>query len=301
MSTSEVSVPPGIEGQVDLLEFVWAIIRYRYWLLLVAVIAACAAYGTTHLMQEKYEAYTRINLVEPDDPGGVSPDNRRAPEVLTLVEHGFILGTSRDNLRDVIMVKMRSRTFTESFIDAAGVDRQLYPEQWNTIKGEWKSGQPDRNLVYSEFHETIRFVDHNPKTDIMSVRMRFTDPKVVAKWANLYVSEFNRFMRERALEEATKKIAYLVDQARDTEIVEMQKSIYRLIEAQTAMVMLAKSKSEFAVEVLDRAYEPFERFSPARKRIAILTFFAALLIGVFFVCVRVAVRRLGSALRTYKP
>ena len=293
-------IPLGVEDQVDLLQFVSAIVCNRFRISLFALVTGCAAYGATFLVTEKYEAFTRINLVEPEDPGGVSPDNRRAPEVITLVEHGFILGTSRDNLGDVVMAKMRSRTFTELFIKKAKVAQYLFPEQWNAKTDRWISTEPDSNLVFAEFHENIRFIDHDPKTDLMSVRIRFSDPSLTSKWANQYVTEFNLYMRERALEEASKKRDYLAKQAESTEIVEMQKSIYRLIEAQTAVIMLAQSKTEFAVEVLDRAYEPFERFSPARKRIALLAVVGASLIAIFFICAHVVVRRVRGALKAYQ-
>ncbi|MDA9981338.1 chain-length determining protein [Gammaproteobacteria bacterium] len=298
MNTLESKIP-GVETQVDLLVFISAIVNSRYRVLLFAFLAGASAYAMTYLVAEQYEAFTRIILVEPDDPGGVSPDNRRAPEVMTLVEHGFILGTSRDNLRDVIMAKMRSRTFTDEFIEKAGVAKYLFPELWDEGKGDWIGPEPDSNLVFAEFHEKIRFIDHDPKTDIMSVRIRFSDPRLAAKWANQYVSEFNLYMRKRALQDATMKREYLVKQVQSTGIVEMQKSIYRLIEAQTAVMMLTESKTEFSVEVLDRAYDPFERFSPARKRITLLTVVGAVLLGVFFVCAQVVIRMVRGALKAH--
>jgi len=300
MSTIEANMTPGVEAQVDLLEFVSEIIRHRYRVLLLTLFTGVSVYAATYLLPEKFEGITRIIVVEQSDPGGVSPDNRRAPEVITLVEHGFILDTIRDNQRAVIMAKLRSRTFTEIFIEKAGVARHLYPELWSESEERWIDPKPDRDAVFSQFHENIRFIDHDPKTDFLSVRIRFDDPDLAYKWANQYVAEFNLFMRTRALEESAKKREYLLKQVESTEIVAMQNSIYRLIEAQTAVMMLAESKTEFAVEILDYAYKPIDRFSPSRKRITMLVMLGCLLISVFSICLTLVVRKVRKELKNYQ-
>jgi hypothetical protein len=296
----EASITPGVEAQVDLLEFVFEIIRYRYRVVLLTLLTGISVYAATYLASEKFEGITRIIVVEHSDPGGVSPDNRRAPEVITLVEHGFILDTISDNQRAVIMAKMRSRTFTEIFIENAGVARQLYPKLWSENEQRWIGPKPDSDAVFSQFHENVRFIDHDPKTDFLSVRIRFSDPDLAYRWANQYVEEFNLFMRSRALEEAAMKREYLLKQAESTEIVAMQKSIYRLIEAQMAVMMLAESKTEFAVEILDYAYKPIDRFSPSRKRITILVMLGCVLISVFSICLRLVLKKVRNELKNYK-
>jgi len=107
-------------------------------------------------------------------------------------------------------------------------------------------------------------------------------------------------MRTRALEESAKKREYLLKQVESTEIVAMQNSIYRLIEAQTAVMMLAESKTEFAVEILDYAYKPIDRFSPSRKRITMLVMLGCLLISVFSICLTLVVRKVRKELKNYQ-
>jgi hypothetical protein len=214
--TGDSSIP--INSEIDILEIISELYRYRYRVLLFSLAIAATVYGGTYVLEEQYESVTRLIVVEPDDPGGVSPDNRRAPEVITLVEHGFILGTTRDNWRDVVMARMRSRTFTEIFIRKAKVAQSLYPQLWNPEKQAWIADQPDRDKVFAEFHENIRFVDHDPKTDILAVRIRWTDPMQASTWANQYVEGFNLYMRERALEDSRVKREYLLQQAESTEI-----------------------------------------------------------------------------------
>ncbi len=296
----EANLTPGVEAQVDLLEFASEIIRYRYRVFLFTLLTGICVYAATYLVSEQFEGITRVVVVEQSEPGGVSPDNRRAPEVITLVEHGFILDTIRDNQRAVTMAKMRSRAFTDIFIEKAGVARHLFPELWSETEEDWIGPKPENDAVFSLFHENIRFIDHDPKTDFLAVRIRFSDPELAYKWANQYVKEFNIYMRTRALEESAKKREYLTKLVVEIEVMAMQKSIYRLIEAQMAVTMLAESKTEFAVEILDYAYRPINRFSPSRKQITVLSMLGCLLIFVFSICLNLVFKKVRDELKSYK-
>ena len=77
-----------------------------------------------------YESVARVSIVDIEDPGGVAPDDRRASEVLTLVEHGFVMGTTYDNYNDVMLARLNSRDFLVRFLDEHNVYRFFYPEQW---------------------------------------------------------------------------------------------------------------------------------------------------------------------------
>ena len=54
----------------------------------LALLCAGAGYGLAKKMTPRYESFVHLALREPDDPGGVSPDNRRAPEVRLSVPAG---------------------------------------------------------------------------------------------------------------------------------------------------------------------------------------------------------------------
>ena len=186
------------------------------------------------------------------------------------------------------MAKMRSRQFTLMFMEKNGVFQAFYPEKWNAETQEWAAGfTPDRGSSFLKFNEQIRFIDHNPENDIISIRMRWTDPSLTKDWANAYVKEFNQFMRERALNDAANKRAYLEQELTRTTVVDIRQSIFRLIEAQTAVAMLANSKEKYVLEVIDPALLPFNRHSPGRKTFLILGGFIGGMLSVAFVFARV--------------
>ena len=289
------------ELEIDALRYLFAVLDQWKLIILVAVVFAAAAYGYSQTLPNIYEGFVRVAIVDPEDPGGIKPDERRASEVLTLVEHGFVMGTSRDNYHEVIRAKMRSRLFTTEFMRSHGVYQILYPEHWNERTQSWNE---DFVLNKAEaikwFAERIRFIEHNPETDIITIRMRWTDPVLAKQWSNQFVAAFNNHIRERILIEVERKQIYLQRELENIEVVDMQKSIYRLIEAQTAIAMLANSREQYALEVIDPAIMPFDRFSPAPKRLTIFAFVAGAMLMISLLISRLLLRSISNTLNEFK-
>jgi uncharacterized protein involved in exopolysaccharide biosynthesis len=283
--------------EIDLLVYLRALLA-KWWLIVgAAVLLALLAGGYSFTLPNKYEAVARTALVDVSDPGGVNPDERRAPEVLTLVEHGFVLGKTRDNQLEVTLARLRSRKFTLAFMDRYNVWAQLNPEHWDAETGTWIDGfTPDRGAGHKLFREHVRFIDHDEETDIIGVRFRWTDERLVRDWANAYVDLFNEYMREQALSEVDAKQAFLEEELQRRSVVDIQQSIYRLMEAQTAIAMLARSRDEFALEYIDPAVQPYDRFSPARKKWVVLGGFTGAMLATFFIIATVVVGRLRELL-----
>ena len=99
-------------ASIDLMPYINALIDARWWLLAAAILGGSLAGTWAYSVPYMYESSAKVSVVDIDDPGGVSPDDRRASEVLTLVEHGFVMGTTRDNYKEVILARLRSRAFT---------------------------------------------------------------------------------------------------------------------------------------------------------------------------------------------
>ena len=284
--------------EIDLLVYVRALLAS--WKTVVASTLAlallCGLYSFG--LPNRYEAVARTAMANISDPGGVNPDERRAPEVLTLVEHGFVLGKTRDNQLEVTLAKLRSRQFTLAFMDAHNVWAQLNPEHWDAQRKRWIDGfVPDRGLGHKIFREHMRFIDHDEETDIISVRFRWTDPELVRDWSNAYVDMFNDYMRDRALAEVAAKQAFLEAELKTRNVVDIQQSIYRLIEAQTAIVMLAKSRPEFALEYIDPAVRPYDRFAPGRKRWVVLGGFSGCLLACFYIVATILLARVRELIQ----
>lgn len=112
-----------------------------------------------------------------------------------------------------------------------------------------------------------------------TVTVEWTDPVLAARWANGYVALANEILRQRALEEATKNVAYLNAQLQQTTVIDRQRVLYALIENETKTMMLANARAEYAFRVVDPAVVAELKVRPARTLIvltgAVLGFFVS--------------------------
>jgi hypothetical protein len=282
---------------VDLLPFLESLIKAR-WLLLLGMLLGAALMGwMAWTSPSHYVAGAKVSVVDLKDPGGVSPDDRRASEVLTLVEHGFVMGTTRDNYQEVMLARLRSRSFTMHFLDSHNIYRYFYPEHWSEAQQDWLAGfTPDRGESLTRFREEIRLISIDEETDIVTVSMRWPEPVLPRDWANLYVQTFNEYMRRRTMDEVERKQVFLEQKLRLSDVVEIQKSIYRLIEAQTAIMMLANAREEYVLEIIDPAARPYRSVNMSRKKKVALGAMVGLLLTTFAVLGLTLLRQMWGGL-----
>lgn len=87
-------------------------------------------------------------------------------------------------------------------------------------------------------------------------------------------------MRERAIIDTSKNLAYLNTQLEKTAVTDMQNMFYKLIEEQTKSLMLAEAQQEFVFKTVDPAVIPDINFRPMRSIIVI----ASTLFGLILSC-----------------
>lgn len=287
--------------ELDLMPYINALIDGRWKLVIAALLSAVLTSVLVYSKPYMFQSTITVSVVDIEDPGGVAPDDRMASEVLTLVEHGFVMGTTRDNYNDVMLARLQSRDFTMRFIDAYNVYRYFYPEQWLEKEQRWESGfTPDRGEIFTLFRDQVRSIDLDEETEIVSISMNWPEPTVARDWANNYVQSFNEFIRKKTIRDVQRKQKYLQSELRKSDLLEMQKSIYRLIEAQTAIAMLANAREEYAMEIIDPAAIPYRSFMMSRNKRILLGTVAGLLLAVFFVLANIHVTRFLQEIILYR-
>lgn len=295
------STPEAIAGaSADLAPYLRALLAARWLILAGTLLGAALATVLALRAPSLYLASARVSVVDIEDPGGVSPDDRRAPEVLTLVEHGFVMGTTRDNYNAVMLARLRSRSFTMHFLDSNNVYRHFYPAMWDAQGQAWRSGfTPDRGASFTRFRDEVRSIGVDEETGIVSVSMRWTGPQLPVELANSYVACFNEYMRERTREEVQRKQDFLENKLRQSDLVDIQRSIYRLIEAQTAIMMLVNARKEYVLEIIDPAARPYRSITMGRKKKIAIGAVAGLLLSVFAVFAFTLLCELWLSLRVH--
>ncbi len=112
--------------------------------------------------------------------------------------------------------------------------------------------------------------------------IQWREPSEAARWANSYVALANEIVRTRALDDSSRNIRYLKEQIPKTDVVEIQRAMYGLMENEAKVNMLANTRKEYAFRVIDPAVSPEERIWPRRTLIVITGGALGGILGVLF-------------------
>ena len=282
--TSDEHIPPGFDS-------VWrGIWRARLLIVLLGLLGAALGVTVGALIHRKYEATTVVAAVEPDEgTGALGSLAARFGGLASLA--GVNLPTNGNKKEEALAV-LQSEVLTERYIRENALLPILYASQWDAAAGKWKHTDPDSIPTMWKanrlFRTKIRDVNEDKRTGMVSLTIRWTDPKVAAKWANDLVTLTNNYLRAKAIDEAERNISYLNEQAAKTNVIEARRAIYSLLEQELNKEMLARGRAEYALSVVDPAFAPERPASPGMAVLGVV----GLLIGVFVGVMAVFWRRL---------
>jgi uncharacterized protein involved in exopolysaccharide biosynthesis len=193
---------------------------------------------------------------------------------------------------------LQSREFASKFIEDLDLVTVLLADDWDAEQQRWKDKDPEdwpdiRDAV-KYFEEEVRSVSVDKKTGLVTLGIEWTDPVVAAEWANLLVGRLNGRMRQRALVESERNVHYLREEMAATNVVSLQQSIGRLLEAELQKLMLARGNEEFSFRVIDPATPPKKRESPKRALVVLVATILGGLLAVIGVYVRHSMRKRAS-------
>jgi hypothetical protein len=293
--------PFGIDEQVDLLEYLHAILRVKYRIVVIAMIGAAIVFGLSRMVDDIFIATAVVAVNIKDKPGGVSPKEYRASDALGLIEHDFIIEGAHSNERDRLMARMRSMRFSQLFIEENDLLPYIFHKQWDKESGNWLEGfKPDMRLAGQIFGGSMRGLDPSDETGLLRVHFKTRDPELSARLANAFVDRFNRFIRDNEAGELKARRDYLENRLKEVENIELHRSIFRLLETQLAAESLLYARRHYPLEVIQPAFPPLNKASPQRKKWAALSFVALLMLGVMGAIGSVLVGKLREGLRFYQ-
>lgn len=194
------------------------------------------------------------------------------------------IGLGGGGKKSEALATLQSAALTQAFIEENRLLPVLFSSRWDAEKKTWKSSDnEDMPTLWDgelKFRKSIRSVIDDKKTGLISMTIRWRDPQLCADWAAEIVSRTNAYLRSKAIAQSNKNLAYLNDQLGKTSVIELQKAIYGLIEAEIKKIMLANANEEFAFRVIDPARVPQEKSGPKRSLIVLGAALMGAIIGV---------------------
>ena len=194
---------------------------------------------------------------------------------------GIDIGSSRISTQEARAV-LESRRLIEEFVRQNDLVDELLPP-----------GSPTSSLWYAvqRFSDTVVSIDTDIIEGKTTVSVEWTDPAVAASWANGLVTLANELMRQKAIADSQRNIDYLNKQISTTNVAEIQRVMYTLIENETKTLMLANARADFAFTVVDPAAVPEARVRPKRRLMVMTGVAIGLILGALFAFGRDTVRK----------
>ena len=165
---------------------------------------------------------------------------------------------------------------------ASMIDVDLYDSETRTWLRDQSPLMPTEGEAYKLF-SAILSVAENQETGLVSIAIEWPDPTLAARWVNWLVSDINAHIKTGDKQEAQRAIEYLKGQLVSTQLVEMQRVFYQLIESQTRTLMLADIREGYVFETIDPAVVPEKKNEPRRSLICILGTLMGGIIAVLYV------------------
>jgi uncharacterized protein involved in exopolysaccharide biosynthesis len=171
------------------------------------------------------------------------------------------------------LAMLQSKDFIAAFIDDEHLLPILFAKRWDAAAKTWLGDEkdwPDVRDGIRMFQRRVLGVSEDPTSRLITVSVTWTDAQLATKWANMLVERLNTRMRDRALREAERNVAFLRQELARADVVTLQDSVARLLEREMQKMMLARGNPEYSFRVVDRASVPKWRASPNRIQVVLL-------------------------------
>lgn len=290
---SDVPYPPyrGFDA-VNLLQTVRLLYRERYVIAAVAAVLTLLALLFALVSPRIYRAEVLLTPASQNRSEGLSMLFGQLGDLSTVVDD-YVVGTKDRSAESI--ATLRSRSLASDFIRERNLKPQLFADEWDAVNKRWRRPEVPTDLeAYDVFDKQVRAVTVDRRTGLVSLSIEWKDPALAAAWANQLVREVNTRRRTEAIHDAQQSIVYLREQLARTSSVEIQQSIYHLIEAQTKAIAVANSREDYAFRVIDPAVVPERPVRPRRVLITAAGFAVGLFGAVAFILIRQAWRRRWS-------
>ena len=257
-------------GEIDLIALLGTLWQHKY---IVVVATALFVVGSLYIAITATPLYRADVVVARVSNGNMSGAANLASQFGGLGRLAGINLNSGGPGQEAQAV-LESRRLTEEFIKSKDLLDVVLPDEGRP-KTLWRA--------VVQFRDAALNIREDVAEGISTVSISWTDPETAALWANEYVALANELLRTRALTQAESNIEYLRKQVEDTNVVELERVIYDIIESEIQTLMLANGRAEYAFTVVDPAVAPEIRVSPRRKVIVLSGTALGVVVGIVLV------------------
>jgi uncharacterized protein involved in exopolysaccharide biosynthesis len=263
------------ESVVTLSDFLAVTWRKKWLIVAIVLVCTIAGAGAGLLLVKQYRAEIVISPVA-DSPtgiaGGLSSLASQYGELASMAG----ISMSGKGTKEEAVATLSSELITETYVRDENLLPVLYAKKWDAAAKRWKPSDPSKIPTLWKanqyFKKSIREVKQDKQTGLVTMRITWSNPIAAAKWANDLVRLTNQYLRDKAINESDRNIAYLNEQAAKTSVVEVRTAIYSILKEEVNKQMIAKGRDEYALKVIDPARAPEISSSPTPLLLGALGF-----------------------------
>ena len=281
------------EESIDLVTYWGLVVDRRKWVAIIAAVATLVGTATALLLTPVYRAEVLLAPVEHEKSDGLGALANQFGDLAALA--GVSFGSSKDKTAEYVAA-LNSRALSVAFIKERNLLPILFASRWDPEKKAWRAGSvpPTEWQAFGLWDGEVRRISSDRRSGLITLAIEWRDPILAAGWANDLVRQVNARLRAEAVDEANRNIAYLEKQLPQTNSVEVQQAIYRLVEAQTKKKMVASTRVEYAFTTIDPAVPPEGKYRPNRSAMVMTGLLIGLIAGVL-VAIVVGRNKVSSA------
>jgi len=282
---------PQTDDELVLRELVIGLWHSRWLVVVVTAICTIAAGAASYLSPKKYEATLLLSpVINQTNASGLGALTSAVSQLGGIASLGLPIGGA-SGAKAESLATLESATLTERYIQENNLLPVLFHDSWDAQHGKWKVADPGKVPTLWKgnqfFGKAVRTVKEAPRTGLVTLTVAWTDPNLAAQWANGLVKMTNDYLREKAIRESDRNIAYLDGQLANISVMEIRNSIYALMESEIKKQMLARGSDEYALKVIDPAQPPEKAASPQRILWALFGLCLGLLLSLSYAFVKV--------------
>ena len=241
-------------GPHELFTILWA---RRRLIMIVAVVVSLGSFTTSLFLPKSYEVTAILGPVSTSSSDGILSSASSSPMSLGGLSQFMGLPLGAQSRQAEAVALLESDALTEEFIRDNNLLPVLYASLWDPAGKRWKTSDPEKIPTLwraSEyFRKDIRTIKVDQRTDIVTLKIEWKDPRLAAAWANGLVKLANDHLRAQALADSERNIAYLNQEIQSTNLVQARQVIYSVLRTEISKQMLAKGSEQYAFKVIDPA------------------------------------------------
>ena len=256
--------------------------RIRIWAAVFVLGIGGALLG--HFRQKQYESTVILMPVSGDSSrlGGLGALASQYGDLASLAG----VSTPAASRKNEAVAVLQSELLTEAYIKSQNLLPILLKDSNPSFIGRWRGKEAERKPTLWKanlfFKKKVRVVSEDKSTGLITLKITWKDPNLAAKWANDLVKITNTYLKDKAVREAERNIAYLNDQESKTTILEARQAIYSLLKNELDNEMLARGREEYALKVIDPAFPPEKPSSLGTVALGLFGLASGLMIPILF-------------------